>query len=254
MKKKVRLNKTVDNVIKIICAECNNTTKHKVVTSVDIDIEEISETLIDEFYSSSHYQIVECLGCEKHSFRYEHTNSEDYHPDGEPYMTDFIYPDRKINSIFIKNILDLPFSIERIYKETIHCYNSENYTLCGAGLRALVEGLCNEHLTDKDIEDFIKAKGSKKGGIISLFDKINCLGKKGTITIEIADILHELRFLGNDAVHELAVPHPIHLKLGIDIIENIFDNLYTLPSNAKKMKRTRMIKDKLKKDVKKNDD
>lgn len=252
-KEERRLNKTLNSVIKIICAECNNTTKHKVVTSVDIDVEEITENHFDEFYSSSHYQIVECLGCETLSFRYAHTNTEDLDHEGGCYLTEFIYPDRNINIVIEKEIPNLPINIRRIYKETIHCYNNENYTLCGAGLRALVEGLCIENeiirgeieYTDKKTGKLVKKNSENLDG------KINGLHEKGIITKGNATILHELRFLGNEAIHELSEFNPKHLKLAIDIIENVFDNLYTIPAKAKKMKRSRLSKAEINKEIEK---
>jgi len=59
-----------------------------------------------------------------------------------------------------------------------------------------------------------------------------------------ADILHELRFLGNEALHELTKPQPEELQIGIKIIEHILENIYELSSQANELKAIRGKKSK----------
>jgi hypothetical protein len=51
-----------------------------------------------------------------------------------------------------------------------------------------------------------------------------------------ADILHELRFLGNEAVHQLDRPSTKELTLAIDIIHHILDALYEIPKKAETLR------------------
>ncbi len=243
--KKYDLNQSVDKEHSILCQTCKITTKHKVLTSVN---EYGKEPMgYGDFYQwNNDYEIVQCLGCETVSFRSDHSNSEDYDPeDGEYYINELLYPKRTKDTWVTKDFFNVPPNLKRIYRETIDSYNNDNLTLCGAGIRALVEGLCNENgIIDGEIEQ------TKKDGTIikvrskNLQAKINGLHEKGKITEANAEILHEHRFLGNTAVHELSIPHKEDLLLAIEIIENVFDNLYEIPEKAMQLKYKRLRKKK----------
>jgi Domain of unknown function (DUF4145) len=89
----------------------------------------------------------------------------------------------------------------------------------------VIEGIC----IDKKIEkgEVTDAKGNKKMSK-GLDGKIEALNATGNITRANADVLHELRFLGNEALHELTAPSLDELRLAITIVENTIDNLYEL--------------------------
>ena len=118
-------------------------------------------------------------------------------------------------------------------------------TLCGAGARALVEGLCKENgVTDGEIE-YKKTDGTiTKKRTDNLQGKINGLHEKGKLTKENAEILHEHRFLGNTAIHDLSAPTKEELGLALEIIEHVFDNLYEIPEKALQLKHKRLRKQK----------
>ena len=56
--------------------------------------------------------------------------------------------------------------------------------------------------------------------------------EKGILTKRNADILHEHRFLGNEALHELTQPSKDELALAIQIIEHILEHIYELLDKA----------------------
>ena len=127
----------------------------------------------------------------------------------------------------------------------IYTYNNEIYSLCAAGLRSIIEGICAErNISDGEVEYTDKNGDKKKKRSKTLQGKISGLAEKGVLTKDNAEILHELRFLGNKALHELTTPQPEELQLGINIIEHILENIYDLPSKAKELKaiRTEKIK------------
>jgi len=66
--------------------------------------------------------------------------------------------------------------------------------------------------------------------------KISGLHDKGVLTKKHADILHNLRFLGNEAVHELDQPSTNELALALDIIHHILDALYEIPEKAETLR------------------
>ena len=242
---KVELNKNKDKIHSIICITCKNSNRHKVITSVDTSGEE-DMGYGDWFYWDTSYQIVECQGCSEISFRSVHYNSEEQNPEtGESYETELVYPKRTKDTWNLKDFYNVPPNLRRIYRETIDCFNHDNLTLCGAGVRALVEGLCKENaIIDGEVE-YKNANGTTtKKRKDNLQGKINGLAEKGKLTKENADILHEHRYLGNTAIHELSIPPKEELSLAIEIVENVFNTLYEIPQKARTLKFKRLSKKK----------
>lgn len=238
---KTELNKSVGDILQVICLTCKNRNRHKVMASIDQDGKE-ALGYDDWIFWKSKYQIIECQGCGTISFRIEHSNSEDIDEFGHS-VTELIYPKRTTETWNVKVFFNVPHNLDRIYNETIDCYNNENLTLCGAGVRALVEGLCNENrIVDGEIES-TKRDGSKvKKRADNLQGRINGLAEKGKLTKENVEILHEHRFLGNTAIHDLSAPTKEELSLAITIIEHVFDNIYEIPEIATQLKNKRLKK------------
>lgn len=240
---KTEFNKSVNKILQVFCLTCKNTNRHKVLTSVDQSGKE-SMGYDGWFYWNSDYQIIECQGCGNISFRNESSNSEEYDEEGY-HSNELIYPKRTSDTWNTKDFFNIPYNLRRIYRETIDCYNNENLTLCGAGARALVEGLCKENgIIDGEVE-YTKANGSiETKRVDNLQGKINGLYEKGKLTKENAEILHEHRFLGNTAIHNLSAPIKEELTLALEIIEHVFDNLYEIPQKALQLKQKRILKQK----------
>lgn len=243
IEEKLEENKTQNRKFKVPCVKCNGKTKHKVLQSVDYYLTEwySKENSID---SVDNYQIIQCEGCETISFRHLSWCSEaqDFDSDGS---FETLYPKRSATTLPTKSFRNTPGEILRIYRETIDCFNNGNFTLCAAGLRAIVEGLCAEQgVKDGPLE--IKKKDGTLKTIRSkdLQGKISGLCEKGILTAKNSAILHEHRFLGNEAVHELRQPSDDELTLAIEIVEHTIDSLYEIPEKAielqkKKAKRTK---------------
>lgn len=166
------------------------------------------------------YSILECLGCETISFLETYGDSsmiiEGKH--GEPvyYDDEIIYPPYLRNGNEITSFF-LPEPIRSIYKETISAFKSDSSILTAGGLRAIIEAICN-HLK------------IKKG---ELAIRINLLHEKGHLTLSESKRLHSIRFLGNDALHEIEKPKKTHLYILLEIVNHLLANLFI---NDKKMK------------------
>lgn len=236
------INKTKDKQTKVICQECKCYTKHKVLSSINENGAEEMDFEYCMFYWVTDYEVIQCQGCDSISFRTEHSNSESENHDGSPYITEKIYPKRGKDILLIKNYFNVPHNLNRIYKETIECYNTDCLTLCGAGTRALVEGICNENGILSGMVENHKTKIPERKK--DLNGKINGLFEQGKLTKQNAEILHEHRFLGNNSIHELSMPSKQELSLAIEIIENVFDTLYEIPEKALMLKHKRISKSK----------
>lgn len=239
-----KLNKSVGEIVQVICLTCKNRNNHKVLASVDNIGRDSTGYDDDWYYWNSKYQIIECQGCGTISFRSENSNSEEFDESG-PIINELIYPKRTTSTWDVNEFFNIPYNLRRIYRETIDCYNNENFTLCGAGVRALVEGLCKENnVLDGEIEIVNNDGSVVKKRVDNLQGKINGLYENGKLTKENSEILHEHRFLGNTAIHDLSTPTIEELNLAITIIEHVFDNLYEIPLKATLLKGKRLSKQK----------
>ena len=230
------LDSTKDRSLKLHCVRCSGKTNHKVLQSV---VRNMSENYMDW---SGTYEIVQCLGCESISFREEIYFSElvDRWPGGANGTEVSLYPKRTEQTRPEKPTYHAPVSVRKIYKEVIDCYNNESFVLCAAGLRAMVEGICASKGIKKRKVEIEREDGSKETKIkTNIQGKISGLFEQGYLTKDHAELLHEHRFLGNDAVHELSSPTTEELNIAIDILGHTLEALYNLPRQAIDLKNHR---------------
>ncbi|MEJ9219375.1 DUF4145 domain-containing protein [Paenibacillus glucanolyticus] len=216
--------------MKVYCSKCRNQTNHKVIFEHKevYTPESYPEMQID--YAEGKWQVIQCQGCEDISFREVWLTSEDFDPfTGEASENITLYPLRDKDSISVRRFEGLPRKLRKIYQEVIESYNNNLLILCAAGLRALVEGICSlESINERNLQK-----------------KIEGLFTKGLLTKQHSDILHEHRFMGNSAVHELDMPSKEELSIAIKIIEHTIENLYELREQIEEL---RWLKQRRKKD------
>lgn len=150
----------------------------------------------------------------------------------------WLYPKRSDKTRQIKDYHNVPNTLRRIYRETLESFNSDSFTLCAAGLRAIIEGICS----DRQVVDGPVQVTHKDGTIHTerrrnLAAKIAGLCERGFLTEGNATSLHEHRFLGNEALHELDRPSRDELALAIDIMEHTLEDLYDMPDKAAELRR-----------------
>jgi hypothetical protein len=232
-------NKSKGEMLSVLCTNCNGTTKHKIIASLDKDGCEYDEKVGWSVEWQDQYQIIQCQGCESTSFRHTSWFSEDTDPmTGESGLTERLYPKRNTNSVTSKSFYNVPSNLRRIYGELVDCFNNESPTLCAAGLRAIVEGICaHQGVADGPVLIPARGGGTQIVRKNNLEGRIAGLQEKGLLTESSAQTLHEHRYLGNDAVHELARPSDDELRLAIDIIELTLEQLYELPEKAEELRR-----------------
>jgi hypothetical protein len=213
---------TRSNTVWTPCRSCDRDTKHNV----------IHETLDSEYeyrFDELH-QIVECRGCETKSFRKVTVWLEDTYQVGEeeyetPESVD-VYPAILKGHRRVEEINRAPHIVNKIYTQSLVSLKNECNILAGIGLRATIEAICNErNVTGRNLEA-----------------RIDKMAKSGIISQNDADRLHAIRFLGNDAAHEIQPGEERGLLVALKIIEHTIINLYILDSDAKLSLET-LIKD-----------
>ena len=73
-------------------------------------------------------------------------------------------------------------------------------------------------------------------------DEINELVRQNLLTTAQAELLHEERYIGNAALHELETPSAQDIEDGIGIVEGLINTIYILPFKAKRLKERREFK------------
>ena len=96
------------------------------------------------------------------------------------------------------------------YNETISAFKANSFILTAGGLRAVIEAVCIHLNIKKD----------------NLAERIDQLHKGGYLTLNESRRLHSIRFMGNDALHEIEIPQKEHLYILLDIINHLLENLF----------------------------
>lgn len=229
---KLIFDKNRDKAIKADCNRCKKVTNHSVLRDVDdswSDYDDEGRFGIDGY---TKYQIIKCGGCDNISFRIDSYFSEDDSP------TITLFPKVDYSKKELLYFESIPDQVSIIYSETISAYNTGSSILCAAGLRAIVEAICH----DKKISGGFVYKTAKLAVAKPVFSKkldgkIAGLCENKHLTQQHADILHEHRYLGNEALHELSPPGKKELDLAIEIIEHTLRQMYDLPNKAEELKK-----------------
>jgi hypothetical protein len=201
------------------CRDCRRITKHEIVSEATLSS---SSTRGYEINWADEYQIVRCLGCESLCFRRAVGSDDDIVQIGEDKWEyqprEDLYPDPYEGRQPLTDAELLPNSVSRIYDETLRALNFNQEVLCGIGIRAIVETVCKD----------------KKAAGKDLKSKIDALIALGVLTKDGADILHQLRTLGNRSAHEVKPHSKEELGLAFDVIDHLLLGVYILPVQAKR--------------------
>lgn len=200
--------------VKYGCSNCNGIRNHQILYIKEERFEEeINDYVSISSYAS--YKVISCLGCENISFvKYNwHSEMSEFDPEtGEEISTgeELIYPPYQPGLSYLPNINFVPYHIQVIYKETINCLQNNILILAAGGLRAIIEAICKD----------CKATGK------NLVDKIDSLHTKLILTQNECRRLHSIRFMGNEALHEINKPKLGDLHVLLNIVNHLLDNLY----------------------------
>jgi Domain of unknown function (DUF4145) len=158
-----------------------------------------------------------CAGCDEETFERQHL-FEVSNAEWEEHER-FYYPERWIESIQPKHFRKLDSKLSQVYSEIIGCFNRGSLLLCTIGLRALLEGICRDKgLNDGNLERKIE-------GLIKFLPSVNVI-----------EALHNFRFAGNNAAHDLDALSHDDAAMAIGIIEDLLNFLYDLDYKASQMR------------------
>lgn len=201
------------NKEQIVCNSCGQSTWHLFLFKESVHHQ--LNTSEDEapIYVSEKWEVFQCMGCDEITIRKE----TEYPWDENEYFE--FFPERTSAHHRQKNYQKLPDNLQGLYSEVVNAFNRNTLVLCAAGVRALLEGLCeNKGITEGNNE---QGKVTK-----NLEGKIN--GLTSIVPAGIVKNLHGLRFLGNQALHNLETPSKDDLELALTVIEDIFNIVYDL--------------------------
>lgn len=194
------------------CNSCNRDTEHTRVEHYlrRVDFDEAPIWWIDGG------SIWVCNGCKEITTEIYSIFSEDIGDHGEPAQKTEYFPERNIETLKVKDYINIPHKLEKTYQEIIGGYNKSFNLLCAIGLRALLEGIyCDKGISGRTLNDKIE--------------------NASFIPENIRKNLHGFRFLGNEAAHELIEPSKEDIELAIYIIEDILNIVYDLDYRSRLM-------------------
>lgn len=202
-------------IVQSYCGNCNGVTNHTVLG-------ESSESHREDYMCDITHQIVQCNGCDRKGFRKVFYDIESAYPSSHdeddwivPEDVD-IYPKELNNHNSIYHSHHIPNIVYKIYSQVISAAKEDATILAGLGLRGTIEAICN------DLEI-----GGK-----SLEVRINKLATSGYISKKDAERLHGIRFLGNDAAHQIKQPKTESLMVALKIVEHLINTVYVLDQEA----------------------
>ena len=205
----IEKDKTVGQKRMVPCPQCDNKTRHIVVSSADTQDQD------DEgaWSNSISYQVIKCLGCDQLSFR------KGILDDLDEVETEQLFPGRIAGRKSLRNVHLLPLSVRNVYRETHAAMCNKQPMLAGVGIRMLVEAICKEK----------KAKGR------DLEKRIDDLVATGVLTQSGGAILHKTRLLGNEAAHEARPHSEAVLDAAMEVAEHLLTSVYLLSQIARRL-------------------
>ena len=195
--------------MKSYCRKCGQYTNHEILA-------EKKEQHREEYECNYTYQIVECQGCETKSFREVFEDLESAYQISEsdwevPTKID-VYPKFIIGHRTLDDGYSLPNIVGRIYREVLLALQEDALILAGLGLRGIVEAVCNDLvIPGRNLET-----------------RISKLATLGNISRKDAERLHGIRFMGNDAAHEIKKPKKEQLSVALKIVDHLLSSVYIL--------------------------
>lgn len=204
-------------VLNTNCRSCARRTRHEVVHEL------VVETKDEYFNETDTWQIIRCMGCHTVTFRHQHDDFDDVEerPDGtvKHAVTMKTYPRVIANHRGLQATYYLPTLIKKVYEQTLRALGEQALVLASIGLRACIEATCNElNLSAASLEK-----------------RIDQLYRAGHVSNADKKRLHAIRFLGNDAAHEIKEPEQTDIRVALEIVEHLLNTVFILERKASRL-------------------
>lgn len=208
---------TPDEIIFSLCKSCAKSTRHLVLFC------HVHETDPEGYHERDSWGVIRCEGCWTVSFQHRNDDFEQVREDDNGNMEHTVsitsYPRAVPYHKPLQGTYWVPALIRKVYRQTLSAYGEEAYVLASIGLRATIEAVCN-HLNVSGANLEKRIDQLHKGGYVSNGDKKR---------------LHAIRFLGNDAAHEVKEPSEADLKVALDIVEHLLNSVFILEHKARSL-------------------
>ncbi len=204
-----------NQIVPAPCPSCQKSTRHDVKCSHKVSGDE-------DYNFLAEYMIVECRGCGNTSFKYIYHDYEQAFPvsdeEWDVPKTIETYPKVLENHRQLDGFYRVPDLVSSVYDESLTAIREGAGILAGLGLRGTIEAICNEQ------------------GVVgrNLETRISRLASQGLISQKDSERLHAIRFLGNDAAHEIIKPNKKQIKVALRIIDHLIASIYILGAEADK--------------------
>jgi hypothetical protein len=190
------------------CSSCNAETAHTKLVYAGTTFNDKD----NQYEREDLYFTIQCLGCKTISFCHMVEENNNF--------SQRLYPNRIAGQKELNDAYLLPNGVFNIYREIHASINNSLHVVAGIAIRAIIEAICK----DKDISGR------------TLKDKITKMREAGLTTGSGEEILHNLRFLGNKAAHEIKAHSLIELKVALEVIDHLLLGVYILPIKTKILK------------------
>jgi uncharacterized protein DUF4145 len=208
----------LDEIVSLPCPECGGGKRnHLTVAHYEWTVRDPLGN--PQRHSSS--RICQCQGCE--TVRYVQNRWEEGDILG---MESVVYPEAPLRAVQPLDATTLPTKVGRINLDTVKAFTAGVGILAGGGLRAIVEAICKDQ----------GVSGKNLG------EKIDQLVKIDLLATPQARFLHEVRYMGNQALHETGPPSEKELELGLQIVHALLTSIYILPGTARELEKLRTSK------------
>ncbi|MGI2326430.1 DUF4145 domain-containing protein [Planococcus sp. YIM B11945] len=234
----------------VYCSFCEGKRNHYIVLCHEEEAEPRSD-----FYWRATFYIVKCAGCDYVAFVRKYGDEDNVQfIENQPVWYDeyTVYPEEpkaedphdpfsNFKEIKAKYFHYAPANIKELYKQIVEAFNNQHYILATFGLRALIEGICSElKIKNGYLYEIDKTRklddNNNEIHTNSLGGRIFGLYEKGHILFPNALILLEIKKVGNNALHDIDIPHFVNLNNMIKILEKIMDDVYELNNHRFIMK------------------
>jgi len=197
------------------CNRCSGKKRHNIIIHQKFSAtEEISDDFNISF--TDEYDLLKCCGCDSVQLRHKSLNSEDYdHQTGQHFVTTRYYPPPSFRKppkwlSDLTFVCDFDSSIEDLIREIYIALQNDGPRLAVMGIRALLETVMIDKVTDQGT--FAK--------------NLSAFEKEGFISPKQRSVLEPVLEAGHATMHRSYKPKKKEVALLMDITENIIETIY----------------------------